>query len=89
MANFIIAYDIFDQKRLPKVKKVAYSFALGGQRSAVEAPLSDSYMRELTSQLLQLCKEEDKLNIIKFLDKPILLGKAKHTPYENKGVIIL
>jgi len=89
MTNFLIAYDIFNDKRLPKVKRVAYSFALGGQRSAVEAPLGESYMRELVSQLLQLTKEEDKLNIIKFLDKPILLGKAKYVAYENKGIIIL
>lgn len=89
MTNFLIAYDIFDEKRLPKVKKVAYSFALGGQRSAVEAPLGESYMRELISQLLRLLKDEDKLNIIKFLDKPILLGKAKHVAYENKGIIII
>lgn len=89
MTNFLIAYDIFDIKRLPKVKRVAYSFSLGGQRSALEAPLSQSFMKELVSQLLNLTQEEDKLNIIKFLDKPILLGKAKHVAYENKGVVII
>lgn len=89
MYNFLVAYDIFNEKRLPKVKKIAYSFALGGQRSAVEAPLKESYMRELISSLMQLLKDEDKLNIVKFLDKPILLGKAKHVAYENKGIIIV
>lgn len=89
MTNFLIAYDIFNEKRLPKIKRVAYSFALGGQRSAVEAPLGESYMRELIASLLQLVKDEDKLNIVKFLDKPILLGKAKHVAYENKGVVII
>lgn len=89
MYNFLIAYDVFNTKRLPKVKRVVYSFALGGQRSALEAPLGESYMRELLSELLELTKEEDKLNIIKFLDKPIMLGKAKHESFENKGVIII
>jgi len=89
MTNFLIAYDIFDIKRLPKVKRVAYSFSLGGQRSALEAPLSQSFMKELISQFSKLIKDEDKINIIKFLDKPILLGKAKHVAYENKGVIIV
>ena len=42
MENFLVAYDIFDKKRLPKVKKVVYSYALGGQKSALEAPL-DAY----------------------------------------------
>ena len=89
MNSFLIAYDIFDIKRLSKVKRVAYSFSLGGQCSALEAPLNHSFMKELVSQLLNLTQEEDKLNIIKFLDKPILLGKAKHIAYENKGVVII
>ena len=89
MSSFLVAYDIFDIKRLPKVKRVVYSFSLGGQRSALEAPLTHSFMNELVKQLLNLTKEEDKLNIIKFLDKPILLGKAKHIAYENKGVVIV
>lgn len=89
MYTFLIAYDIFNEKRLPKVKNVAYSFSLGGQRSALEAPLSNSYLKELSAQLLQVAKDEDRLNIIRFLDKPILLGKAKHTAFESKGIIIL
>ena len=89
MSSFLVAYDIFDIKRLPKVKRVVYSFSLGGQRSALEAPLTHSFMNGLVKQLLNLTKEEDKLNIIKFLDKPILLGKAKHIAYENKGVVIV
>ncbi len=87
--QFLIAYDIFDGKRLTKVKRVAYSFSLGGQRSALEAPLSQSFMQLLILQLLNVTKKEDKLNIIKFLDEPILLGKAKHVAYENKGIIII
>lgn len=89
MYNFLIAYDIFNIKRLPKAKDVVYSFALGGQRSALEAPLSKVYLCELTSQLLQIIAKEDKLNIIRFVDEPILLGKAKHTKITNKGIILL
>lgn len=89
MNQFLIAYDIFDTKRLPKVKKIAYSFSLGGQRSALEAPLSQSYLKILVSQLLDLIKDNDKINIISFHGAPILLGKSQHVNYENKGVIIL
>ncbi len=89
MYAFLIAYDIFDEKRLPKIKNIAYSFSLGGQRSALESPLSDSFLKELTAQLLRVATEEDKLNIIRFLDKPILLGKAKLTTFENKGIVII
>jgi CRISPR-associated endonuclease Cas2 len=89
MNQFLVAYDIFNMKRLLKVKRVAYSYSLGGQRSALEAPLSESYMQDLIGQLRTLIKEEDKINIVKFLDTPILLGKSKHIAYENKGVIII
>lgn len=89
MNQFLLAYDIFNTKRLSKVKRVAYSYSLGGQRSALEAPLSQSYMNDLIVQLMTLIKEDDKINIVKFLDAPILLGKSKHVAYENKGVIIV
>lgn len=78
MNSFLIAYDIFDIKRLPKVKRVAYSFSLGGQRSALEAPLSHSFMKELISQLLNLTKDEDKIKVeqqsipFKFIDLLVL-----------------
>ncbi|MEA3522728.1 MAG: CRISPR-associated endonuclease Cas2 [Campylobacterota bacterium] len=88
MQNFIIAYDIFDKKRLPKVKKIAYSYALGGQKSAVEAPLDAKLMKALVRELKEIIEDEDKVNIIKVSD-PILLGKATQISYENSGVIIL
>lgn len=89
MNNFLVAYDIFDIKRLPKVRKAAYSFSLGGQRSALEAPLNKALMRELVSELLEIIEDEDKVNIIKFVDEPILLGRAKHIDYEKEGIIII
>jgi len=86
--NFIIAYDIFDKKRLPKVKKIAYSYALGGQKSAVEAPLDATLMKTLVKELIEIIDDEDKVNIIK-VSEPILLGKAKTITYKNNGVIII
>lgn len=87
--SYLIAYDIFDDKRLPMVKKVAYSFCLGGQRSALEAPLGEVFLRELQAQLLQVAKEEDKLNIIRYIDTPILLGKATQVQCIHGGIIII
>lgn len=90
MTSFLLAYDIFDTKRLPKVKKIAYSFALGGQKSALEAPLDKSLAKQLVKSLKPLIEEEDKVNIICISSKkPILLGKAKYVSYENNGVIII
>ncbi len=88
MTNYIIAYDIFNPKRLPKVRKVVYAYALEGQRSALEAPLDRTLMKSLVKELLDIIEEEDKINIIR-VSSPILLGKAKSVAYENSGVIIV
>jgi len=88
MQNFIIAYDIFDTKRLLKVKKIAYSYALGGQKSAVEAPLDARFMKTLVKELKNIIKDDDKVNIIR-VSSPILLGKATNISYEKNGVVII
>ncbi len=87
MKNYLIAYDVFKPKRLYKVKKIAYSYAFGGQKSAVEAPLDKISMSMLISELKSTIKPEDKVNIIKIVDT-ILIGKAKTLEYDN-GVVIL
>jgi CRISPR-associated endonuclease Cas2 len=89
MQNFIIAYDIPDKKRLPKIKKIAYSYALGGQKSAVEAPLDVKLMKSLVQELEALLEDNDKVNIIRVAKNPILLGRAKNVIFEKNGVIIL
>lgn len=89
MHNYIIAYDIPDKKRLVKVRKIAYSYALGGQKSAVEAPLDEKLMKSLVRELENIMEDDDKINIIRVTKNPILLGKAKNLSFENNGVIIL
>lgn len=89
MHNYLVAYDIFDKKRLPKIKKIVYSYALGGQKSALEVPLNKSLAKELVRDVKKVMAKEDKFNIIKVIGKPILLGRAQHIAYENNGVIIL
>jgi CRISPR/Cas system-associated endoribonuclease Cas2 len=43
MQNYIIAYDVFHPKRLYKIKKLAYSYAMGGQKSALEALIQTNH----------------------------------------------
>ena len=87
MQTFVVLYDIFNMKRLGKVKKIAYSYALGGQKSAVEAPLNKSLTHTLLQELTKVLKKEDKVNIIS-VSKPIMLGKAKSIEFQN-GMIVL
>jgi len=89
MYDFLVAYDVFDKKRLPKIKKIVYSYALGGQKSALEVPLNKNLTKELIVEIERVIKKKDKLNIIKVMGEPILLGKAQHIPYKHHGVIIL
>ncbi len=88
MSDYIIVYDIFDAKRLYKVRKIAYSYALEGQKSAIEAPLDRTLMKTLVRELLEVVEDEDKINIIKVSDA-ILLGRAKQINYEHNGLVIV
>jgi len=85
---YLICYDIADKKRLRKVRKVAYGYALGGQKSAVEAPLDKKLLKELVKKLQKLIRDNDKINIIAIEGEPLCFGKADFIGYD-KGVIIL
>ncbi len=88
MQNFLVAYDIYNPKRLYRVRKLLYNYALEGQKSALEVPLNAHLMREIIHGLEPLIKPQDRVNIIKVVGKPILLGTAKSLEYNN-GVIIV
>ena len=88
MQDYLICYDIFDKKRLYKVRKIVYAYALGGQKSALEAPLSKRDLKELITKLLQVIKPEDKINIIPFYNEPLCFGKGDFIKFE-KGLIII
>lgn len=89
MKNYIVAYDVFNVKRLAKVRKIVYGYALGGQKSALEVPLSKKEIKKLHKALKPFLEESDRLNVIRVKGKPILLGKAKHLAFEESGVIVL
>jgi CRISPR/Cas system-associated endoribonuclease Cas2 len=51
---YIIAYDVRNEKRNYKARKVAYSFAFGGQKSVVEALLDKRELEEVALKLSRL-----------------------------------
>lgn len=85
---YIVAYDIIDPKRLNRVRKLVYSYALGGQKSALEVPLDKRSLKELIRKLKSLIKDGDKINIIQINEDPLLFGRADFITYD-KGVIII
>ena len=89
MKTYLIAYDIADKKRLARVRKVAYSYALGGQKSVLEAPLNKKLLQELIDKLNNIIDPHiDKINIIEYTNEPLCFGKADYIKFEN-GVIAI
>jgi len=89
MAGFLIVYDIFNKKRLRKIKKIVYSYRVEGQKSAIESPLTKSHLKTLISELNYFSDEKDKINIIYVEQNPICLGKATSLELENNAFIIV
>ena len=48
---YLIAYDVTDNKRRYKIRKIAYSYAFGGQKSALEADLNKKEIFELAKKI--------------------------------------
>jgi len=87
--NYLICYDISNKKRLRKVAKVAYSFALGGQKSALEAPLTSKELKTLKEKLNKVINpKQDRINIVAFHGEPLLYGRSDFLNFSN-GVIIV
>ncbi len=85
---YIIAYDIVSDRRASKVRKLVYSYALGGQKSALEVPLDKAGLKELVAKLNALISDEDRVNIIHVDEEAILFGKADMLQYD-RGVIVI
>jgi len=89
MHQYIVAYDIFDPKRLRKVAKIVKEYSMQAQKSSWESVLNKRLLKELIVELNSTAECEDKINIIKITSKPILLGKAKQANITNGGVVII
>jgi CRISPR-associated protein Cas2 len=89
MAHFLVAYDVVQSKRRVRVAKLVYSYALGGQKSALEVPTSSQEARELAEEIVKRIDEKtDRVNLIRVEEDAILLGRATQIEY-NDGVILL
>ena len=89
MSNFLVAYDIVQSKRRVRVAKLVYGYALGGQKSALEVPVTLSEIKKIADELIdEIDNDTDRVNIIKVADEAILLGTATQVQYEE-GMILL
>ncbi len=85
---YLVAYDVENHKRRKKAQKIAYSYAFGGQKSAVEAPLNEREVFEVARKLSQVIDlERDKVHIVK-VKKFIFLRSAKEIKFEKGDIVI-
>jgi len=87
--DYLLCYDIADPKRLYQVRKYSYPFALGGQKSALQTPLSKNEATKIIKKLTKIINtSQDKINLIQVEQDPIVLGKNIDITYEE-GIIII
>jgi CRISPR-associated endonuclease Cas2 len=87
--HYLIAYDVKNNKRRRRAAKIAYAYALGGQKSALESVLEKDGPDILAERLyVKIKPQEDKVNIIQVMPKAILLGRAKQLDF-SEGMILL
>jgi len=85
---YLIGYDVIDSKRRRKIRQISYSYAFGGQKSAIEAILDKKEVFELARKLsAKMDLSEDRVHIVK-VKKFIFLGKAKEITFKNGDIII-
>ena len=89
MKTYLVSYDIFNPKRLRDVAKVVEAYKLQGQKSSWETPLDHKAMKALVKSLEEILEEEDKVNIIELVGKPILLGVARSIENHKGGIVIV
>jgi len=89
MKHFLVAYDVVESKRRVQVAKLVYGYALGGQKSALELPVSLSEVKQIAAELREKIDEDtDKINIVQVSNRAILLGTASQLQYDEGMVIV-
>ena len=77
MADFLVAYDIKDNKRLAKFARKMEKIGIRIEYSLFFVPdISKSKMIEITIKLNELLEDEDDVRIYKVVDYGIALGAA-------------
>ena len=88
MKQYIVAYDIFCAKRAFQIRKLVYSYAMSGQKSALEILVTKKELKALLLLLEPLLGKGDSVNVIEVDDEVMLFGKADKLSYD-RGVVIV
>jgi len=88
MKQYLICYDITNQKRLLKIRKLLFPIAIGGQKSALVVLLSKKELNKIIKKIKKLIKKEDKINIIEISSKTIYISNTLDIKFKD-GVILI
>lgn len=89
LKDYLLCYDIANEKRLYRTRKLTYPLSLGGQKSALYTPLSQGEAKRILYQLSKVIQpQEDKINIIEIDKTPLVLGKKIPVLFEQGAIII-
>jgi CRISPR-associated endonuclease Cas2 len=69
-SHYLIAYDVKNSKRRRRCAKVAYSYALGGQKSVLETILNPEELPILSDELLDAIDPKKESIIISYSNTP-------------------
>ena len=73
--HYLVAYDVFDNRRRRKIQKFLYLNSISYQKSAVEIrDIDKTGVKNIAQNLLELSEEEDVVGMFYFTDV-IYLGK--------------
>ena len=87
--HYVIAYDVADNRRRRKCAKVAYGYALGGQKSALESVFDKRELPVVSDELLDcIDPKEDRIHVVKVMPRAILLGRAKQLDFEEGTIVV-
>ena len=86
---YLLAYDIADPKRLARVARIAYGYALGGQKSALECPIDQNQASHITASLApHIDAKQDTVHLIAIKPEAITLGKATQYYFKDDALIL-
>ncbi|MDE2389235.1 MAG: CRISPR-associated endonuclease Cas2 [Betaproteobacteria bacterium] len=61
---YLIAYDIYDPRRLYRVRRYLTGYKVGGQKSVFEIWVTPAELRDIRARLGELMDKEDRLHIL-------------------------
>jgi len=79
--DFVVAYDIFSNKRRRKIQKFLYENSLSYQKSVVEViRLKKSELKRVVMKLLEFSEKEDLIALF-YLEDVIYIGKQERVEF--------